>query len=251
MILVAELREDGFDILAGKLPREWFCRRLVERLEGKDSPLEFPEVFEVIRREDLPLKHGEIDFHLIQPTGMDESVNQHRIGIPAFEPGSRGLSPVGRPVVGDPEDAARGSIGRLRHDEIDQLMKARNASSLTAEAEDFGATNIPCRQVSQRPFPLVLMLDTARATRLGGGGLSHTPPRLNAGFLVGADDIVAGAQGFALPFPMVEIEHQTGLALEIRIPRPDPTAITPGADGIGAEPAPNRGSADRGGQCPA
>jgi hypothetical protein len=176
---------------------------------------------------------------------MDGSVNQHRIAIPVFEPGYRGFPPVGRPVVGDPEDTARGSIGRLRHDEIDQLMKARNACSFTAKAEDFGAANIPCRQVRQRPFPLVPMLDTARAPRLGCGRWSHTPPGLDAGLLVGADDVIARSQGFALPVPVVEIEHQTGLAFEIRIPRSNPTAITPGADGIGVEPAPSRGPADR------
>ncbi len=72
--MIAELRKDGFEILAVKLPGERCCGRFVERLERKDSLLEYNGVLEVIRREDLSLKHGEVDFYLIQPTGMDQYV---------------------------------------------------------------------------------------------------------------------------------------------------------------------------------
>ena len=69
---------------------------------------------------------------------------------------------------------------------------------------------------------------------------------LDAGFLVGADDAVVAFQALSLPFPRVEVEDASGLGGEVRIPREDPRAVLPGADGIFVEPPPHCFVADGG-----
>lgn len=69
-------------------------------------------------------------------------------------------------------------------------------------------------------------------------------PSLDAGLLVSADHILIRLKGEPLPVALIEIQHDGCPFLKARIAWPYPTAITPGANGIGAEPTPNRCSAD-------
>jgi len=49
-------------------------------LEGKEPLFEFGQRREIVGREDLPLHDGEIHFDVIEPTGVDRSVDQDGIG---------------------------------------------------------------------------------------------------------------------------------------------------------------------------
>jgi hypothetical protein len=49
-------------------------------LEGKKTLFEFGQRREIVGREDLPLHDREIDFDLIEPTGVDRSVDEDGIG---------------------------------------------------------------------------------------------------------------------------------------------------------------------------
>ena len=73
---------------------------------------------------------------------------------------------------------------------------------------------------------------------------AHT--RLDAGFLVGADDEVVVLQALSLPLAGVEVEEAPRLGGEVRIAREDPGAVLPGANGIFMEPPPHRRVADGG-----
>ena len=156
------------------------------------------------------------------------------------------MSAVGRTIIGDPKYTAGSAIWLLLHYQINQVMKAVDSGGLAAKAEKLTPVYIPCSHVGQGTFSFVFMLDsTCAASRRCGSGRQATAS-LNAGFLIGTDHVVAGAKGFALPCVMIKIKDTTGFCFEILIPGPNPTAVTPWADRIGAEPAPYGSSADGG-----
>ena len=49
-------------------------------LEGKQTLFEFCQRREIVGREELSLNDGEIDFDLIEPTGVDWSMNEDGLG---------------------------------------------------------------------------------------------------------------------------------------------------------------------------
>src|SRR5580765_236434 len=70
------------------------------------------------------------------------------------------------------------------------------------------------------------------------------PPCLDAGLFVGGEHVITRPQCGATPTALVEIENEARVASELRIAREDPGAMSPGAQRILAEPAPERGIAD-------
>src|ERR687896_322912 len=62
----------------------------------------------------LPLDDREVDLHLIQPTSMDRGMNQDDAGINLTQSPLRGLTPMRRAVVHDPEQAFRGTVRLCR-----------------------------------------------------------------------------------------------------------------------------------------
>jgi len=71
------LTQELLKVLASELPLERFGDRLVVALEFQQSFGHRGKVREIVRGEDLALNNGEIDLDLIEPTGMEGSVNQH------------------------------------------------------------------------------------------------------------------------------------------------------------------------------
>ena len=59
-----------------------------------------------------------------------------------------------------------------------------------------------------------------------------------------AEDVLLRAEWRTVPVPGVEIQDGLGLDGERRIAREDPRAMAPRAQGVLAEPAPQRGPAD-------
>ena len=55
---------------------------------------------------------------------------------------------------------------------------------------------------------------------------------LNAGFLVGTEDVILGAESFAFPDASIEVQDRTGLLRELKVPWDDPVLIPSGLDGI-------------------
>ena len=88
------------------------------------------------------------------------------------------------------------------------------------------------------------MLDIDRPTGSGRQSGVLAPPRLDAGLFVSGDDEVTLSEGFSSPMPVIEVQNRAGLGGKERVAREYPTAVTPGAQCILAEPAPEGGSAD-------
>jgi hypothetical protein len=73
-------------------------------------------------------------------------------------------------------------------------------------------------------------------------------PRLKAGLLVGADDVLVGLEGGSLPDAVIQVENSAGLRLEVCCTREDPALVPPGAEHVVGEPALDGGTAERGGK---
>ena len=134
-------------------------------LEGKETLFKFGQRREVVGREDLPLHDREIDFDLIEPTGVDRSVDEDRVGPFGAEAVDSFLATMSGAVVHNPEDAASGFVGLLAHDFTDETLDRSHPVLDFAAAEDLGAMNVPSRQVGPGTFAKVLMLDPDGAVR--------------------------------------------------------------------------------------
>jgi|GEM_PF-3432692 len=148
--------------------------------------------------------------------------------------------PMGRPVVGDPEDTMGGAVWFLAHDHFDYIMERGYAGGCPTETKKLCTMNIPSCDIGQSAFSFVLMFDTGYTAR-GGGSSGYQPsPSLNAGFLIRGNHEVVIAQSLAIPSPVIQIQNTSCFLFEMRVTGPDPAPIAPRADCVGAEPAPHR-----------
>ena len=143
------------------------CPLIVE-LETKEALLEFGQRREIVGREDLSLNDREIDLDLVEPTGVNRSVDEDRVGPFGAEAFDRLLAPMSGTIVHDPEDAASGLVGLLGHDFGDEAFHRSNPVLDFAAAEDLGTMDVPSSQISPGAFTKVLVLDSGRAVGTGG-----------------------------------------------------------------------------------
>jgi hypothetical protein len=69
---------------------------------------------------------------------------------------------------------------------------------------------------------------------------------LDAGLLVGAEDVVVLAKRPSFPFPLVEVQDPAVLPGEARVAGEDPRPVLPGLDGVVSEPTAHGGRRGRG-----
>ena len=74
-------------------------------LESEQALLEFGQRGEIVGGEDLSLNDGEIDLDLIEPTGVNGSVDEDSVGPFCAKAFDRLLAAVSGTVVHDPENA--------------------------------------------------------------------------------------------------------------------------------------------------
>jgi hypothetical protein len=149
-------------------------------------------------------------------------------------------------IIDDPEHPWGRKVRGLTHDLVDEALEGDNAGRGFAPAVDLGAAYVPSGQVGPGATPFVLKFNaetSVRARLLRGVA---TLSSLDAGFFVGAENAVVRAQRLALPESLVEVQNAPRFGFEVRVARKDPTAITPGLDGVFGEPAPQRRISNRG-----
>src|SRR6266545_6047450 len=84
----------------------------------------------------------------------------------------------------------------------------------------------------------MLHAHAARPARRQGGMAAAA--RLDAGLLIGADDVLVLTQGLAIDDALVQIQHSGGLGPKRRVTREDPGVVAPRPDGILGQPAAQR-----------
>jgi hypothetical protein len=115
-----------------------------------------------------------------------------------------------------------------------------DAGGRFAAAEQAGVVDVPGGQIRQRAAALLLVLDAhaARPARRQGGVAAAA--RLDAGLLIGADDVLVLTEGPAVDDALVQVQHSGGLGPERRVTREDPGVVPPRPDGILGQPAAQR-----------
>jgi len=194
---------------------------------------------EIVRREKFALNDGEVDLHLVEPTGMVRSVNRNNLqSLDAL------LAAVHRAIIDDPKHTFGRAIGLLVHDLTDQTIKVLDAVPGCATTEDFGAPDVPGGEVDPSSLALIFVLDASWKGRGGRKRSVFPTSRLNTRLFVSAKYKILRTQGLSLPNTLVEIEDRSRLFQKQWIARENPASITPRSNGVLAEPAPDGGSAD-------
>src|SRR6266446_8976366 len=196
---------------AVKLPLKR-CWVLIRKLfvQGQAEPYRF-QVGKVIGGQDLALDDGEVDFDLIEPTGVDWCMDQNDPRIDLTQPLLRGVTAMRRAIVHDPKQPFTRPIGFLSQHLLDQPAKGFNTGRKFTSAYDVPPADVPSCQILQGTTALVFILDISRSARRGRQGGMATAAGLDTGLLIGAEDVVLGSQGLALPQARVEVQNRASL----------------------------------------
>jgi len=122
---------------------------------------------EIVRREKFALNDGEVDLHLVEPTGMVRSVNRNNRRPAGLQSLDALLAAVHRAIIDDPKHTFGRAIGLLVHNLTDQTIKVLDAVPGCATTEDFGAPDVPGGKVDPSSLALIFVLD---ASWKGRGG---------------------------------------------------------------------------------
>ncbi len=207
---------------------------------------EIQQALEIVRREDLALNDGKVNFDLVHPTGMNGCVNQDGVGPALLESSNGSLAAMRGTIVDDPENASGRSIRFLGHDLVHQSVERNDTGGGFTAAEDPGTMDVPSREVGPGPAALVFGFHAHGLIRLRGPGRMLASAGLDTGLLIGRQDVIVRAQWRGVPAARIEVEHAFGFGGEMRISWKDPTAVVPGPDRILAQPAPQGRAADLG-----
>jgi hypothetical protein len=196
------------------------------------------EIGKIVRGEDLALDNGEVDFDLVEPTGMDGGMHERQAGIEMAETLNGSDATMRRAVVDDAEDATGVVLRWPRHHLFDEPVKRGDAILGFTAAKDTRMVDVQSGDISPGAAAGVLVLDVHRSTRSAVLGGMPAAAGLNAGFFIGGDHELIILQRSVLPLAGVEIQHAPGLGGEVGVPREDPTAVIPRPQGIFMQPTP-------------
>src|SRR5215510_6197826 len=91
-------------------------------VEGQPESERF-QIGKLIGSEDLPLDNSEVDFNLIEPTGVDWRMDHNETGIHLLQALYRGCSAMRRAMVDEPEQPCAGTVRFLCQHLVDQSAK--------------------------------------------------------------------------------------------------------------------------------
>jgi hypothetical protein len=244
----AELDEEFVEVLAGELPFEGLSGIRPVVLKVQQALSNSVEIGKIVGCQDLPLDDREVDFKLVEPTGMNRRMHECEawVEIPQTLSGSR--SAMRRAVVHDPEDATGVVIRRSCHHLLDKPVKGCDAILFFATTENPGPVDVQGCDVGPGAATEILMLDMHGSPRTATLCGVFAATSLNAGLFIGGDYELVILQRPALPLSGVEIQYAAGLGGEIRIAGEYPATVIPRPNGVLMQPAPQRAATDRGHQ---
>jgi len=194
----SELVEELSKIVTREFPLERLCHGLVVSLKGEQALFDRGQRREVVGGKDLALDDGEVDFDLVEPAGMNGTMDRNEARIFRLESGHAARSAMRGAIVHNPEDPASLVVGWLVHDVADQSLERRDAGLAFTAAKHFGAVDVEGRQVGPRAATDVFVLDAHGHARLRWQRRVYTRPRLDAGLLIGGQHELVIAQQLLL-----------------------------------------------------
>src|SRR6266480_2736912 len=96
------------------------------------------------------MEDREVDFDLVEPTGVNGTMNKHQVGIFGLQPSGCLGTPMRRAVVADPENPTRPAIGPLSHHLVDKTVKGRDSILGLASAETTNSLALSLRPFQRR-----------------------------------------------------------------------------------------------------
>src|SRR5262249_34135632 len=129
---------------------------LVALLKIHEALLNVGERGKIVRREYLSLNDGEIDFNLVEPAGMNGSVDKKSVGPSGADAIDCLLAAMSRAVIHDPKDALGGFIRFTAHNRRDEPIGGSNATLFFAVSEDLGSMDVPACQIGRRILAAIL-----------------------------------------------------------------------------------------------
>src|SRR5690242_18670250 len=142
----------------------------------------------VVGCEDFPLDDRKVDFNLVQPAGVDRTMDENESRVFVLEASNRRQSTMGGTIVNDPEHTPSIIVGRPGHHLIDETIKRRNSRPPFAAAKYSGTVNVKGGQVGPGSASFVFVFYLHGRFRLRRQSRVKTATSLNAGFLVGGDN---------------------------------------------------------------
>ena len=171
-------------------------------------------------------------------------MDQNDTGIDPAQPLARGCTAMRRTIVHDPKQSFAGTVWFLRQHLLDQSAKGGYAGLRFTPAQYIPPTYIPGSQILQGTAALVLVFDIGRSAHGRRQGRVAADAGLDAGLLVGAEDVVLGAKALALPSAGIQVQNGAGLLSEMGITRKDPVLVSPRFEGIRLQNPPHRAATD-------
>jgi len=243
-----DFSQERVEVAARKSPLEGRSCLFIAGLEVEETLFQFGQRGEVVGREHLSLNDGEVDFDLVEPTGVNRGVDENSVGPSGAEAINGFLSPVGGAVVHNPEDAMSRLVRLLAHDLSEEAVRWGNSIFRFAAAEEFGAMDVPSCQIGPGALAEILVLDSPGAVRSQRQTPMFSAAGLDAGLFICREDEFIASQWGALPRALIQVEDDTRLDSKLRIAGENPTSMSPRTEGIPAEPAPQCSAADLGHQ---
>src|ERR1700704_1315218 len=109
-------------------------------------------------------------------------------------------------------------------------VKGRDAGPCFTASKEARAVDVPGREIRPRPAPTIFVLDAPGAPRRHGSRCVATLSRLNAGLVIGRNNVVAEPQPAAIPAARVEIQDRVRARGEPRVAGKQPTSMAPRPD---------------------
>ena len=130
---------------AVEVPGEWFGGLHVIVLKRQHTACDVGEGLKIIGDKDLALHDRKVDLGLVELTSMHWRVHQSRVRVRLPQTLARGLAPVTRTVVDDPEHAVRRGVRFPPHYVVHQPSERKDAGRRFASPEDLLAMHVPRR----------------------------------------------------------------------------------------------------------
>src|SRR2546423_5035677 len=155
----------------------------------------------------------------MEQRGMERGMNKMNTGTGLPLPLLRAGAAMGRAIVDDPKQPFTRPIGFLSQHLLDQPAKGCNTSRQLTPAHDISPADVPGSQILQGSSALVFVLDIGRSARRGRQRGRATAAGLEAGLLVGTENVVLGPQEFALPQARIKVQNRASLVGKMGITR--------------------------------
>jgi len=195
--------------------------------------------FEMSWAQDLPLQWGENDFDLIQPRGIfrqpvdANSVRESQTVDPCIDL----FGSVSRSIVENQVQDGDLFGPKTREDRVQKVLEVDETLPVEETGYSLSCVDQESRKEIRNSQPLVATTSPQGLARSGCDNAARDPQRLNAGFLVRADNDFPPASQF--PGLFVEIEHDRCLFEEERIGRFLPRPMLPGLYLLLTKPLPD------------